>query len=69
MAKVQTAEDLIEQHIDLVGGLGALGFGIVELTWLPQLAEYISPMIVMPFALVALTRWYRKLRERSSTTS
>jgi len=63
---MKTSEDLVERHVDLLGGLGAIGWGIVAMNWVPGLEEYISAQIAIPFGLVALGRWYRKLRTRKS---
>jgi hypothetical protein len=63
---MKTSEDLIERHVDLLGGLGALGWGVLTMTWIPDLAEFVSAQIAIPFGLLALTRWYRKLRTRKT---
>ena len=63
---MKTSEDLLERHVDLLGGLGAIGWGVVAMVWVPDLGQYISAQIAIPFGLVAVGRWYRKLRTRKT---
>lgn len=57
-------EDILERHVDLLAGVGAIGWALAAQTILPQLSGLCAPQLAGMFGLLALGRWYRKLRER-----
>lgn len=59
-------EDLIERHVDVFAGVGAILWALAAQTIAPQLAELVAPSIAAGFGLGALGRWYRKLRLRTA---
>lgn len=68
-AVAQTTEDALERHGDLVAGLGAIAWASIAVTALPQLATIVAPEAASLFGMLALGRWYRKLRARKDAAS
>lgn len=63
-------DDLIERHVDLVAGVGAIAWAFgTQLLAVPALADLCSPMIAATFGIGALARWYRKLAKRRQETT
>lgn len=64
-----TTEDVLERHGDLVAGVGAIGWAVVVVTAAPAIGAIVSAEAAGLFGLVALGRWYRKLRARKEASS
>ena len=51
--------------VDLLAGLGSIGFGVAG-QWVAQLAALVSPPIAVAFGMMALGRWYNRHRPRKA---
>ena len=57
-------DDIIERHADLLAGVGAILWALGTRTLVPELEQLCSVEFAAGFGLVALGRWFRKLRQR-----